>query len=527
MILPAVRMEGYKIMKRLIVCSDGTWATPDFEENGIPAPTNVFKIYNAIADKDGATPQLKFYHPGVGSEGTVINAIVGGATGAGIGKHIRSAYHWLGNNYEVGDEIYLFGFSRGAFTARSIGGFLGRGLLDLRGLSPKQSWQRVEKAFGSYRRKGSSRTDRKWAAADWSFFHGEDVTPVRFIGVWDTVGALGIPDDLELLNFFDKKEKWQFHDTKLGSNVKSARHAMALDEIRSSFCITHWENAAAHGDTKELWFPGVHCDVGGGYAITDLSDGPLAWMIDESKSIGLKFREQVLRTLAPNPLGVKHNSYKGAFAKLRSRPRNIEAMVPAQHRHFHQSAIERQEISPLAYPAYHPTRILGPGESHTVDVFADTHWNDCGLYLEKGHSYTFSAIGEWQDSKDSCDWNGTEDGNLTGGDVVRAASSFLGFFEDEFKKRTNNQSTDFLGTKRVEHLNWFILVGAIANDSGTEKEVENDGSPVPHQYVSLPAHEIDPLEIVNPGYLYCFPNDVWSLYGNNHGSIKLTVTRVQ
>ena len=97
-----------------------------------------------------------------------------------------------------------------------------------------------------------------------------------------------------------------------------------------------------------------------------------------------------------------------------------------------------------------------------------------------------------------------------------------------FRNETRNESTDFLGTKRVESLPWFVMVGAIANDSGTASTVKNDGSPVPHQMVALPEHTVSgtPLKVTFPGYLYCFPNDVWTLYGNNHGSIRLTVTRV-
>lgn len=249
-------------------------------------------------------------------------------------------------------------------------------------------------------------------------------------------------------------------------------------------------------------------------------------MIDESGAVGLKYRKGVDKTLTADPLGVLHNSYKGLFAKLRSRPRNIEAMVPGTTGHFHDSAIKRQQASPIAYAAYHPTRILDVDETHTVDVFADTRWNYTGLYLDRNHQYRFSATGEWQDSKDTCDWRGTEDDRLTAGDMVRAASSFLGKFENVIKKISKNESTDFLGTKRVENLGWFTLVGAITNDSGTANGVKNDGSPTPHQYVSLADHEATPLKIGKPGYLYCFPNDVWSLYENNHGSIQLTVTRV-
>ena len=516
-------------MKRLIVCCDGTWNNPDQEDNGIPAPTNVFKMYNAITDRGpDQVEQVKYYHPGVGGEGGILDSILGGAVGVGISRHICSAYHWLGSNYAEGDEIYLFGFSRGAFTARSLGGFLGRGLLDLRGLQPADSWSRVKVAYDQgYRSKDVQPAD--WADDSWQFFHQRAAPPIHFIGVWDTVGALGVPDDLEICNFFDDSTKWGFHDTNLGAHVKTARHAMAIDEIRSCFSITRWANAAQHQGARELWFPGVHSDVGGGYSDCELANGALLWMMDESGNRGLQFRDHIRETIKADPLGVMHNSYKGAFAKLRSRPRNIPAMVAQNKLQFHPSALERQKVSPLSYPAYHPTTILGPGASHSVDIFANTHWNFTGIYLEAGRSYTFSATGQWQDSKDTCDWQGTEDGNLTTGDIIRATSSFLGTFEGIFKKLSQNSATDFLGTKRVEGMNWFTMVGAIANDAGNgaAMTVANDGSPVPHQYVDLVGHEEVPLTVADPGYLFCFPNDVWSLYGNNRGSVRLTIQCVE
>ncbi len=512
-------------MKRLIVCCDGTWNTPDQEENGIPAPTNVFKIFNAIAEKDKKNNvQLKYYHPGVGSEGGVVESVLGGAIGAGISNNIRSAYHWLGCNYNEGDEIYLFGFSRGAFAARSLGGFLGRGLLDLKNLGSDDSWFRVKKAYDKgYRRKNSTLED--WAESYWKFFHKGQSLPINFVGVWETVGALGVPDDLEIINIFEKRKNWRFHDTELGSYVKTARHAMAIDEIRSSFTITRWNNSVQHPGIKELWFPGVHSDVGGGYADSKLSNGALLWMMEESSKVGLEFREGIQTQIKPDPCGVIHNSFKGGFAKLRSRPRNIDAMVERNKNLFHLSALERQALSPVEHPHYHPTKILKINETHTVDIFANTRWNYSGIYLPAGHSFTFSATGKWLDSKDACDWEGTEDGKLSAGDIIRGTSSFLGKFETIFKKITKNDSTDFLGTKRVENLKWFTLVGTITNDSGSRKAVKNDGSPVPHQHVDLAAHKMTPLKVDKPGYLYCFPNDVWSLYENNHGSVLLKIQR--
>lgn len=514
-------------MKRLIVCNDGTWNTPDQEDNGIPSPTNVVKLYNSIATSDAAgTEQLKYYHPGVGTNGK-LDSITGGAMGVGVSKQICSAYHWLGTHYAPGDEIYIFGFSRGSFVARSLAGFVGRGLMNLHDLSSENSWSRVNAAYEKgYRKFTNFDADKRKWASNWSFFHGTHRTPVHFVGVWDTVGALGVPDDLELLNIFDNSDAWRFHDTELGLHIRTARHAMAMDEIRASFTVTRWSNADKHADAREVWFPGVHSDVGGGYSNTNLSDGPLRWMLEESAAAGLNFRTGVINSLKPDALGTLHNSYKGAFSKLRSRPRAMEALVPANHARFHTSAIQRQLESPIAYPAYHPTRVLAVGESHVTDVFADTQWNNTGLFLEAGHQYKFTSSGEWLDKNDACDWTGTQNDRFSAGDVVHAISSLFGKTESVLKKATNNPSTDFLFTKRVEEIRWFSLVGAIANDSGSGAIVPNDGSPHPHQYVDLPAHKTKALTVKDPGYLHCFPNDVWSLYGNNHGSVRLTVTRV-
>jgi len=515
-------------MKRLIVCFDGTWNKPEQEDNGVIAPTNVFKIHNAIADVDvNNVKQLKYYHPGVGGENKgIVAEMIGGAFGAGISRHIQSAYYWLASHYAEGDEIYLYGFSRGAFTARSLGGMLSRGLLDLsenKLTKPAKPWERVKKAYDEgYRKKGATIDD--WAEDGWAFFNDKGQTPIHFIGVWDTVGALGIPDDLELLNLLDDKKAWEFHDTSLGDHVAHARHAMAIDEIRSSFTETRWSNALDHHDAVEKWFPGVHGDVGGGYADTDLANEALQWMMTESEAIGLGFRVGVKELIKGNPLGNMHNSYKGAFKMLRSRPRNIPAMDVKNKDLFHAGALLRQQISPIDYPAYHPTHILEVEESVAVDIYADKHWNATTVFLEKGHEYVFSATGEWQDSKDSCDWKGTENDDFTLGDITRGISGMWGKTEGLWKHIPHNNSTDFIMTKRIERFRWFTMVGAIANDAG-EVATGNDGSPVSHQYIDLTAYETNSLKVNKSGYLYCFPNDVWSLYGNNHGSIQLTITR--
>lgn len=510
-------------MKNLVVCLDGTWNNPKQEDNGIPAPTNVVKLYNAVIGDAAGNGQLKFYHPGVGGEDIGLKAqLLGGMLGDGIERHICSAYHWLGHHYVPGDRIFIYGFSRGAFSARSLAGFLAGGLLDLRSLldQPDEAWRRVHTAFEQGYRKSAAAT--VWAQDHWPLHHNGGKTPVHFLGVWDTVGALGIPDDIEIINILDDKEEWEFHDTLLGDHVQHARHAMALDERRSSFTITRWENAATHADARELWFPGVHSDVGGGYANCDLSNIALRWMLEESIAYGLGVRPGVIAALREDAAGVLHESYKGIFAKFRSRPRNFPAVITANSNHFHPSVFARQQSSPIEHPPYHsPVTRLEVGQSATVSVFANQHWNQTNIFLEANHEYTFQATGHWKDSNDSCDWCGTEDSTLTKGDVIRMASSFFGKFEELFKK---NASRDFYGTKRVESLPWFCLVGAIANDSGA-KATSNDGSPAPHQYEGLFNHAQQPLKVTHSGYLYCFANDAWAFYENNKGSIQLTVTR--
>lgn len=513
-------------MTNLVICCDGTWNNPQQEDNGIPSPTNVVKLYNALAAKDkNGIEQRKYYHPGLGGENSGLkDAVLDGALGVSIKRHICSAYFWLASNYKPGDQVFIFGFSRGAFTARSLGGLVGLGLLDFNQIAEKEWWEKTHQHYETYKTAG------KILAAH-LFLDNKQPLPIRFMGVWDTVGALGIPNDMEFFNLLDNPAKWRFHDTKLGKHIMVARHAMALDEKRSSFTVTRWTGELEGRDVQEKWFPGVHSDVGGGYADTGLSDIALEWMIKESKDNGLVFRENALSQLKPNPLGVLHNSFKGIFTKFRSRPRKIEQVIESDTARFDASVFRRQSVSPIEHPAYWPGIKLNLDDSHsaTFDVFAREYWSPSYIYMEQGEEYVFSAQGKWQDSKDTCDWHGTEDGELTTGDIIRFTSSLWGVTERVFKQISQNRSTDFWGTKRVEKLPWFIAIGCIANNSGDEQEVGHDGSPASHQYFALPNHttEDTALRVTSPGYFYAFPNDVWSLYANNHGSIRVTIKRVK
>lgn len=252
-------------MKRIILCLDGTWNRPDDKLNA----TNVVKIMRAIRHADDAgIQQIAFYDKGVGTGGP-IDRIRGGAFGAGLDENVRDGYRFLANNYEPGDEIYIFGFSRGAFTARSLAGFIG-----VCGLLNKHKMGRLMTGWELYRTPAPQRDSAKLKE-----FHAHSDTDVRIacIGVWDTVGALGVP--VQRFNWINKKH--EFHDTELGDSVDCALHAVAVDEKRGPFAPTLWQSDAPRPGqiVEQVWFAGVHSNIGGSYDDRGLSDLALDWMI--------------------------------------------------------------------------------------------------------------------------------------------------------------------------------------------------------------------------------------------------------
>lgn len=503
-------------MKNLVVCCDGTWNTPTEMDHGVPSPTNVVKLYNALLQNDA---QLAYYHPGVGAGKSWWDHIAGGSTGEGLDQNIMSAYRWLGTHYEVGDNIFLFGFSRGAYTVRSLGGLITKcGLVDLSArMTPDAVWRRVGEVFAAYR-KGV-----EFANPDnYRFYNtpsgqsAKETTPIHFIGVWDTVGALGIPDDFALLGLLDSPTRYRFHDTTLSRLVSHARHAVAVDEKRASFAPTLWAQAP-YTDMKQFWFPGVHCDVGGGYVETGLSDRALEWMIEEAEGCGLSFRPGVRAQLKPDPLGVEHDSCTGVFKALKTKPRSAPP-IPADAAILDKSTIVRSKNPPLLQGDYWPTEVLPAGKSRTVDIYAAEHWCRTKLYLEAGKTYQFSATGQWVDHRDRFGPAGGESTGFHLGDLVRATSSLFGEAETMFKNITGREA-DFWYTRRDEQAPWFALMGFIASDVGEDAKTQASGETF---MIGESATRTPKLG----GYLYCFANDAWQTYGNNRGSVQLTVTCV-
>jgi hypothetical protein len=506
-------------MKNVVVCCDGTWNTPAEMDHGLPSPTNVVKLYNALVQDD---TQVAYYHPGVGTGRNWWDKIAGGGTGVGLDQNIMSAYRWLGSHYAPGDRIFLFGFSRGAYTVRSLGGLISKcGLIDLSAqMTPAEVWNRVGEVFAAYRKGIEFANPHNYP------FHNtpagqaaKETTPIHFIGVWDTVGALGIPDDLALLGLLDSPANYRFHDTALSHMVAFARHAVALDERRATFAPTLW-SAVERGktDLKQVWFPGVHGDVGGGYVETGLSDRALQWMFEEAEAKGcdLKFRPNVKAQLKPDPLGVLHDSCTGIFKALKTRPRSAPA-IPAGRAILDTSTVSRNANPPLVQGDYWPTVALASGAHKTIDIYAAEHWNRTGLYLERDVTYQFAATGEWVDYKDRFSAAGREPSGFHFGDLARAASSVLGEAETLFKKVTNREA-DFWWTRRNEDAPWFALMGFVASDVGEDAKTLAGGE-------TFMIGERATFKPKLGGYLYCYANDAWYAYGNNRGSVKLTVTR--
>jgi uncharacterized protein (DUF2235 family) len=278
-------------VKRIILCFDGTWDKPGADANSVES--NVCRFCGSLAPmgSDGVRQQ-KWYNEGVGTHWW--NHLPGGAFGVGLDRHILAGYSYLVENYEDGDEVFVLGFSRGAYTARSM-----VGMIRNCGLVRKEFAEtKVLVAYGIYRTRDDG-PDSSVAKAFRAVF-SRPLT-IRFLGVWDTVGALGIP--LHVLDHLNR-ELYEFHDTALSNIVENAYQALALDEHRDVFQACLWDPPVKPTQTVEQrWFVGSHSDVGGGYPHRRLSDLALRWMQDRAAALGL--------ALTPVPVG--DDNYRGTL----------------------------------------------------------------------------------------------------------------------------------------------------------------------------------------------------------------------
>lgn len=295
--------------KKLIVCSDGTWNSPNQA-----ILSNVAKLGQALLKTDtNGVEQVSFYDPGIGADENFLKKYIGGATGWGISKNIRDCYQFLVNNYAPGDEIYCFGFSRGAYTVRLLIGFATSfGLLNEQ--DRELFNHNFDMIYELYRIKPNKRSQHK-NFEKVEQLKSRTVKPrCKFVGVWDTVGALGAPTPL--MGWISRKLWVGFHDTEL-RNTDYAYHALAIDERREPFRPSVW--TGTHDDCQEMkqvWFAGSHTNVGGGYRYPGLADTAFLWMIEMARLRGLEFDQAYLddpRNTSPDYRDSIDNSFSAPY----------------------------------------------------------------------------------------------------------------------------------------------------------------------------------------------------------------------
>lgn len=327
--------------KNIVLLSDGTGnsAAKLFK-------TNIWRLYQALdVDPDpphGLRRQVALYDDGVGSDNFKPLALIGSAFGIGVWKNVRDLYAFTCRNYESGDQIFAFGFSRGAFTVRLLAGMIGKcGLIVAD--SEADLKRKVEIAYLEYRRDFLLRASRKRhmlyhrVLANPHYVPGapgggriidipgkQERPNIAFLGVWDTVSAYGMPVD-ELQRGIDE---WIWPmtvaDRELSPTVLRARQALSLDDERPTFRPVLWNERRGEERIKQVWFAGVHANVGGGYPDDGLAYLTLDWMMNE---VGAELRfypeqREEIRQRA-NAFGRDYDSRSGIAGYYRYGPRSV------------------------------------------------------------------------------------------------------------------------------------------------------------------------------------------------------------
>lgn len=303
-------------MKRIVILIDGTW-----NEEGNGNDTNIAKLdpKNKLGPKNknvaplikpsaaDGTAQMAFYHKGVGADPDLLKHLLGGAIGLGLKQIVQDAYQTVVENYASGDEIYIIGFSRGAYAARALAGLIGASGIqrsaDPKGFEIVWSHYRVNPTVRQGARRASAgdrqTIDSYNKMTAQNAIHSDRA--IKCVGVFDTVGSYGVPAGIGLaaLGRYFTLATLGFHDTSFGSHIDVGLHAVAVDERRRPFVPTFWtarKNRPPRGHVEQTWFAGVHCNVGGGYQDTGLSDEALIWMIARITALtGLEFDKDNVR----------------------------------------------------------------------------------------------------------------------------------------------------------------------------------------------------------------------------------------
>ena len=569
--------------KRLVIFCDGTW-----NDLRMPHLTNVARLAKCVKPTGGLdvgsersveVPQVVYYDEGVGvSDGVsrLADALVrieGGALGRGLDVKIEKAYRFVVLNYNPGDEIFIFGFSRGAYTARSL-----CGLIRNCGVLRRTKFECTPQAMALYRSGESPSSDvsQKFrrdnshpVIAGSEDYTDEDrriidayrknkglnpelqiVPPeirrrgfhIRYLGVWDTVGSLGVPVKFKLLHDLTSR-KYLFHDETASSLIESLRHAVALDEDRASFDSTPVGNvhelnqlwAAAEPDLQvdhpqgsgfvsypdrpyqQRWFPGDHGAVGGGNAELGLSSAALLWVAEGATSAGLELDQTSGSELAAAALVAQPCANWRINKDGSARPPNAKDLIgevsgykrrlgPMTLDEIHEGARERWRRD----PTYRPSGMLrfrGMPELEeakatsarlisTVNVRARLRWVDTGVDVEPGQTLALNAKGLWFDFYIPCSANGYAAG------LFYRLRRLPRVVDDQRYFRLMGRIGDAAGPPRID----------TPLDPGTPNGTFRIGTKADYR-------------VLRAGRLYVFANDGPGQYGNNWGRIRLTIRR--
>lgn len=534
--------------KQIVVCFDGTWNDPT-------ESTNVHRLFDALEagpamqlytpvgpldGPGGALPYrqregdqlLAFYLEGVGATG-LHESWLDGALGLGLHRRVLHAYVLLSRHYVAGDKLWLFGFSRGAWSARSLAGLLARtGLLSANDAGAPDAMAVAQQRWLRSKRRNEALPEGT------AYWLAHDDCPVRLVGVWDTVGALGVPffNGTKLIDQAER-QSFDFADLALSPRVAHGRQALAIDENRRDFEPTLWTSRTG---VQQVWFAGSHADVGGGYTHTGLSDIALQWMIDEAHQLGLAVNpKRLLPMPQPDPLQDRHDEsrrrlwqmrpvepravptdaelHPSVFTRLQRRPDWRPAALRALHglnEFFRSPCPAPEQLQPL--DAQLTWSAMAVDEHRTVAVQAIKAWNATGVQVRTGERYTVVVApshNTWHDDKISCDADGYESPN-----------TLLRWSE---------------GARRVDHARWFCLIGAVHASPALEAQNPNERSIVTGLLKSF-VHDVGEIDEASQllvlgarasftadqdGHLYCFANDVAWAYSNNSGCLQVQIER--
>jgi len=531
--------------RRIVICCDGTRNSPDAVELGRSVITNIAKISRALVDSEA---QTVWYDAGVGS-GTSTEAVrirtladrvralipavparlaafgqqarnaLEATTGTGITENIVEAYTEIVRQYRPGDRIFLFGFSRGAYTARCVAGVIARC-----GLLKAENIRYAEEVVRLYRTRSNADND---VPIDGALIHDRGTVAIEMLGVFDTVASLGAP-----------LWGWWFRvgipNAGLTTNpapiCRHVYHALAMDERRSSFFPTLFDEPKSGSWTETLeqvWFRGAHADIGGGYAETGLSDITLNWMVERGRRHGLVF-DSNFPASAGDPMARIHDELRRQpfWRLLGSWPRwhpVDNAAASCRFGVLHSSVLLRATIV-QALLGRHDLRRLSPGDG-AVEIVTEAHreWDRTGIVIDGGgarYELSWEGQSQWRD----------KDAGACGPGGQMAGSG-------DIRRRLNWR-------KRLPKANWMVLCASIAHPrewplrEGRFREylgylcirdpeqLRNQVAPIGEDLADGTGDRVTLCNMAEAGLLYLFANDWWQTAPNNSGALTLRVRRL-